>query len=214
MLLPQYALLIPFATLAACGGGMIHVADTDSTSSGPVSLAPSPEPEPEPTVAAAPAPAGQPVRDSTTRDSTTGAPTPPEQGYASYGANSTLEIRRIGQWSRTGIGESRRLVIRDANAWAEFWSELGTGDRPDVDFTKSVVVAVTAGQRPSGGYEIAVDRVDQVDGQLMVQVLDTSPGPNCNTSSTPSQPVDVVVVPIVAPKSWSFMERKETRGCR
>jgi hypothetical protein len=210
MILRRYALLIPFAALAACGSGTMRVAGDDpSTSSGPVSLAPTPDSEPAPPVAAAPAPAAEPRRDSTTA-----AAVPRDQGYASYGGNSTLEIRRIGQWSRTGIGESRRLVIRDANGWNEFWSELGTGDRPDVDFTKAVVVAVAAGQRPTGGYEIAVDRVGQVDGELTVQVLETSPGPNCSTSSSPTQPVDVVVVPVVAPRSWSFTERKETRGCR
>jgi hypothetical protein len=210
MILRQYALLIPFAALAACGSGTMRVAGDDSSAnSGPVSLAPTPDSEPEPSVAAAPASAPQPAQDSTTA-----APVPREQGYASYGGNSALEIKRIGQWSRTGIGESRRLVIRDANTWAEFWSELGTGDRPDVDFTKAVVVAVAAGQRPTGGYEIAVERVGQADGELTVQVLETSPGPNCITSSSPTQPVDVVVAPAVAPRSWSFSERKETRGCR
>jgi microcompartment protein CcmK/EutM len=210
MILPRYALLIPFAALAACGGGTIRVADDgSSTNSGPVSLAPTPDSEPAPSVAAAPAPAAEPARDSTAV-----AAEPSEQGYAGYGDNGTLELKRIGKWSRTGIGESRRLVIRDANAWAEFWAELGTGDRPNVDFTKAIVVAVAAGQRPSGGYEIAVDRVGQVDGELTVQVLETSPSPNCTTSSSPTQPVDVVVVPVVALKSWSFLERKETRACR
>jgi protease stability complex PrcB-like protein len=211
MILRRCALLIPFAALAACGSGTMRVAGDDSSaSSGPVSLAPTPDSEPEPSVAAAPAPATQP-----SQDSAAAAPAPQQQGYAPYsGGSSTLDMKRIGQWSRTGIGESRRLVIRDANAWAEFWSELGTGDRPDVDFTKAVVVAVAAGQRPSGGYEIAVDRVGQTDGELTVEVLETSPGPNCITSSAPTQPVDVVVVPAVALKSWSFSERKETRGCR
>lgn len=211
MLLPRYALLIPFAALAACGGGTIRVADDNSsTSSAPVSLAPTPDSEPAPSVTATPAADAAPGQDSTRA-----APVPPAQGYASYGGeNTALEIRRIGQWSRTGIGESRRLVIRDANAWAEFWSEMGTGDRPEVDFTKAVVVAVAAGQRPTGGYEIAVDRVGQAGGELTVQVLEISPGPNCITSTSPTQPVDVVVVPTVALKSWSFSERKETRACR
>ena len=211
MILRRYAHLIPFAALAACGSGTMRVAgDDSSTSSGPVSLAPTPDSEPEPSVAAAPEPSAQPVPDSSTIE-----PPAAAQGYAPYGGdNSALEIKRIGQWSRTGVGESRRLVIRDANAWADFWSELGTGDRPEVDFTKAVVVAVAAGQRPSGGYEIAVNRVGQADGELTVEVLETSPGPNCITSSSPTQPVDVVVVPVVAPRSWSFSERKETRGCR
>lgn len=182
--------------------------DNPSSSNGPVSLAPTPEAQPD-SSAAAPALAAEPPRDTAAP-----AAVPREQGYSSYGSTSTLEIRRVGQWSRTGIGESRRLVIRDANAWAAFWSELGTGDRPEVDFTKAVVVAVAAGQRPSGGYEIAIDQVSQTDGGLTVQVVETTPSPNCITSSSLTQPVDVVVVPVVAPRSWSFAERKEVRGCR
>lgn len=202
-----FALAISIAALAGCGAGStIRVAEGDGTASEPVALAPTPAQEPAPlaaprsdTAPAAPAPA---------------APAPSEQGYAPYGNNRTLDLRRIGQWTRTGIGESRRLVIRDANAWAQFWSELGVGERPSVDFNHDVVVAVAAGQRPTGGYEIAIDRVNQSDGQLTVEVVERTPGPNCMTTASLTQPVDVVVVPAADAKSLSFLERKEIRDCR
>lgn len=197
----RLALLIPIAVLGCGAGRTIRVADGDTTGSEPVSLAPSPTPEPAGTTAAAnpTPPAEQPAASA--------------QGYAPYGATGTLEIRRIGQWSHTGIGEARRMVIRDANTWAAFWSELGAGERPDVDFTKNVVVAAATGQRSAGGYEIAVDRVTQTNGELGIEVVERTPGPNCITSSGPTQPVDVVVVPGVTPRSWSFVERKEVRSC-
>jgi len=91
---------------------------------------------------------------------------------------------------------------------------LAVGDRPDVDFTRDVVVAVAAGQRSTGGHEIAVDRVTQTDGQLSVEVVERTPGPNCITTASLTQPVDVVVVPSADARGWSFMERKEIRGCR
>jgi hypothetical protein len=209
-MIPQrYVVLIPVSLLAACAGGStMRVAQDDSTDYAPVALAPAPEVPPESTEAATPslapareAPAAEPAR-------------PAEQGYAPYDNGSGLELRRIGQWSRTGIGEARRLVIRDANAWAEFWSELGVGDRPAVDFSRNLVVAVAAGQRPSGGYEIAVQEVTPRDGELVVEVVETTPGPNCITTSSLTQPVDVVVVPSVGARSWSFLEHKEVRGCR
>ena len=202
MVLPRFALLIPIAVLAGCGAGRtIRVADSDDTASEPVALAPTPASEPAP-VAAPPS------------DPAAAAAAPSEQGYAPYGNNRTLDIRRIGQWTRTGIGESRRLVIRDANAWAQFWSELGVGEQPSVDFSHDVVVAVAAGQRPTGGYEIAIDRVTQSDGQLTVEVVERTPGPNCMTTASLTQPVDVVVVPAADARSLSFLERKEIRGCR
>lgn len=197
-----FALLIPIATLAACGAGRtMRVSDSDDTASAPVALAPAPASEPAP-VAAPPS------------DTGAAAAAPSEQGYAPYGNNRTLDLRRIGQWTRTGIGESRRLVIRDANAWDQFWSELGVGDRPSVDFNHDVVVAVAAGQRPTGGYEILVNQVTQSEGQLTVEVLERTPGPNCITTASLTQPVDVVVVPAASAKSLSFLERKEIRGCR
>ncbi|MEA2723982.1 MAG: hypothetical protein QOH59_1753 [Gemmatimonadales bacterium] len=198
----RLTLVISIAALTGCGAGRtIRVSEGDTTASEPVALAPTPAQEP----ASAAAPQS---------DTASAAAAPSEQGYAPYGNNRTLDIRRIGQWTRTGIGESRRLVIRDANGWAQFWSELGVGEQPAVDFNRDVVIAVAAGQRPTGGYEIAIDRVSQSDGQLTIEVVERTPGPNCMTTAALTQPVDVVVVPAPDAKSPSFLERKEIRGCR
>jgi hypothetical protein len=201
-----FALIITIAVLTGCGAGRtIRMSEGgDTTAREPVALAPTPAQEPAST-----APGAAPQSDTVSA-----AAAPSEQGYAPYGNNRTLDIRRIGQWTRTGIGESRRLVIRDANGWALFWSELGVGNRPVVDFNRDVVIAVAAGQRPTGGYEIVIDRVTQTDGQLTVEVVERTPGPNCMTTASLTQPVDVVVVPAADAQSPSFLERKEIRGCR
>jgi hypothetical protein len=203
--------LIPVLLLAGCGGTTMRVAQDDPVGdSGPVALAPAPESPPESTATAAPTqpPDSAPVREAA-RDSAG------VQGYAPYGdAGGDLELRRIGQWTNTGISESRRLVIRDANTWARFWSELGVGERPAIDFSRNLVVAVAAGQRSSGGYEIAVRRVSQANGDLTIEVEETTPGPNCMTTSALTQPVDVVALPAVGARSWSFIEHQKVRGCR
>jgi hypothetical protein len=195
------AILIPIAALAACAGGTtMRVAPNDAPGDEAVALAPAPEPSDSQTSGAAPAVAPA---------ESTQAP-----GYAPYGVGRDLQLRRVGQWTRTGVREARRLVIRDANAFAQLWSELGVGERPEVDFTKDVVVAVTAGERPGGGYGIAVDRARENNGELTVGVVETTPGPNCITAASPTQPADIVVVPSVTIRSWSFLERKEVQGCR
>jgi hypothetical protein len=190
----------------------MRVAQEDADDA-PVALAPTPESSHDSATGAAPltVPREPPIQDSTQliQDST-----PPSQGYVPYENSGTVQIRRIGQWTHTGISEARRLVIRDANAWAEFWSELGVGDRPAVDFSRDLVIAVAAGQRPTGGHEIAVSKVSQTDGELRVEVVETTPGPNCMTTSALTQPVDVVVVQGVSSKSWSFVQRQEVRGCQ
>ena len=209
MISPRCAYPIALAALVACAGGStMRVAGDDKSDPGPVALAPSPESSANDTIAApAPEPSAEPVAPPSEQVA-------PPQGYAPYGTAGTVEIRRLGQWTRTGISESRRLVIRDANAWAEFWSELGVGERPEVDFSRDLVVAVAAGQRPTGGHEIAVGQVAQNSGALTISVVETTPGPNCMTTASLTQPVDVVVVPSVNARSWSFVERQEVRGCR
>lgn len=204
-------ILIPAVVLAACGGGStMRVVQEDSSDYGPVALAPVPETAASDSAAVEPIVAAQEPSAADSAQQKPGG----EQGYAPYGNRNGLDIRRIGQWTRTGIGEARRLVIRDVNAWADFWSELGVGERPTVDFSQDVVVAVAAGQRPTGGYEIAVERVINNNGELTAEVVETTPGPNCMTTASLTQPVDVVVVPGVTPRSWSFVERREVRGCR
>jgi hypothetical protein len=215
MIFDRSAMLIPVLIMTGCGGSTMRVAQDDpADGSAPVSLAPAPDPIPD--SSAAPSRPSEnpaaPAAPTTQPDSTASSPT---QGYAPYGAGaSALELRRIGQWTNTGISESRRLVIRNANAWTQFWAELGVGERPNIDFTKYLVVAVAAGQRSSGGYEISIQRVSQVNGDITIEVLQTVPSPNCVTTSALTQPVDVVAVPAVGAQSWSFLERQEVRGCR
>jgi PrcB C-terminal len=204
--------LFPVLLLAGCGGTTMRVAqDQPAEDSGPVALAPAPEPAPDSVTTTQPGlePAVAPSPTSSASDSSQ------VQGYRPYdNSGGDLELKRIGQWTHTGIAESRRMVIRDANAWAQFWAELGVGDRPAVDFSRNLVIAVAAGQQSTGGFEIAVQRVTQKDGELAIEVEETTPGPNCITTATLTQPVDVVLVPRVGTQTWSFADHKEVRGCR
>src|SRR5215213_6377916 len=100
---------------AACGGGRMRVAQGEPENDTLVSLAPEPEGAPDSSLNSPPSvTASTPIQDTT----------PSEQGYAPYDSSArstSLEIRRIGVWSHTGIREARRIVIQDVNAWAEFW---------------------------------------------------------------------------------------------
>ena len=204
----RFAWMISLLTLGACAGGQtLRVAADPDTSSTPTAVALTPEGGSDTTAQPAQAPAAAEEPNAA-----------PAQGYAPYGETAgesrDLEVRRIGQWAHTSIAEPRRMVIRDANGFAQLWSELGAGERPDVDFTQNVVVVAASGERPTGGYGIAIDRVSQADGQLTIQVVETTPGPNCVTSGAATRPVDVVAVPAAAVRGWSFLERKEIRSCR
>jgi hypothetical protein len=116
----------------------------------------------------------------------------PETVPDARAAGSPVEIQRIGRWVSSGIKGARRLVIRDAATWAQFWSELGAGVRPEVDFSRDLVVAVASGERTSGGHDIAVEEVTRSGGDLRITVVETAPGAECMTTAALTQPVDVV----------------------
>jgi hypothetical protein len=186
-------LLLVSASLAGCGTGrMVPAAGPEE---GPVD-APAPGVEPTPRVAP-------------TDRSDEGA-----SGYAPYGGGQTaLQIRRIGQWSASTIATPERLVIRDEQSWAAFWNRLGAFNRPAVDFTRDVVIAVASGQRSSGGYEIAIQRVTRTGNAVSIDVVETTPGPNCVTTQTLTQPIDVIVVAAADAGTWTFNDQTRVASC-
>ncbi len=105
-------------------------------------------------------------------------------------------------------------MIRDDSTYARLWDALGAGQRPRVDFSKDVVIAVGAGQQTSGGHAIEVARVARAGASMTVEVLETVPGIGCLTSQQLTQPVDVVVVAAAGAPTWSFSEQKRTEDCK
>jgi hypothetical protein len=194
---PRSLCYLALLSTAACGSGRIVPSDAAEPVGGPVA-APAPATDAAPAVAPAP-----------------GAPAPGDEAapYVPYD-NASLPIRRIGQWSTSGISTPAREVIRDDAAYARFWAGLGAGERPSVDFSRDVVIAVAAGRRSSGGHAIAVERVVRAGAGLAVDVVETVPGPGCVNTQQLTQPVDVVVVAAADARTWSFSDQTRTQDCR
>lgn len=203
--MPTRALsLATIALLSSCGGGTVRPGDD----TGAVAPAPSPAPSP-PVVDPTPAPSPSP----SPPDSPENPPAAAADTAAADRAASEVEIRRIGRWIGSGIKGTRRLVIRDAVTWSQFWSELGAGVKPSVDFGRDLVIAVASGERSSGGHDIEVQRVTRIGGELRIEVVQTSPGPGCMAASVMTQPVDVVMVPAEGVTGWSFIDLAATGAC-
>jgi hypothetical protein len=202
------ALLFPALLLAVgCSGGTLVPSGGAPTPEPEPASAPASAPSDAPAVAPAPAPVSTAVPDTANQ--------PGVSAYVPYGGGTAVQIRRIGQYSQSGITAPERLVIGDDSSYARFWSTLAVGgERPPVDFTRDVVVAVAGGQRSTGGYSIAVDRVTRSGAGVSVDVVQTTPGAGCIMSQALTQPVDVVVVAAADAKTWSFSERSAEQGCR
>jgi PrcB C-terminal len=194
---PRSLCYLALLSTAACGSGRLVPAEAPEPSAPAPVAAPEPAAEPTPV---APPPSAAPAPDGA-------AP------YAPYDASGSLPIRRIGQWTTSGIYSPERTVLRNDSTYARFWEALGVGQRPAVDFSRDVVIAVAAGQRPTGGHAIAVERVARVGKAMMVEVVETVPGPGCWTAQQVTQPVDVVVVAAADAQEWSFSDRTRSQPC-
>jgi len=100
----------------------------------------------------------------------------------------------------SAIVDRRRLIIRDAAAWEEFWGEFTARveprpDPPTIDFAAHMVIAATMGQKTSGGYVISVEEVAEKDGTLYAKVQETTPGVMCTNITVMTAPAVAVVVP-------------------
>jgi hypothetical protein len=138
-------------------------------------------------------------------------PTPPT--YEATGAEGDLEVRRLGGWNQSPYQTRERQVIRDVEALDRAWAALGALEQPKVDFASDLVILAAAGQRPSGGHEIAVRRAALENGRLLVEVVETRPAPGCPATLPLTQPVVVVAVRAARAEGWEFVEREEERPC-
>src|SRR5262249_29451224 len=62
----------------------------------------------------------------------------------------TIPFKTIDRGQQSNIDEAREVVIRTAADWTKLWRQHA-GDRPspDVDLTKSIVIGVFLGSRPT-----------------------------------------------------------------
>ncbi len=117
----------------------------------------------------------------------------------------------------SSITDRRRLLIRDSGAWSDFWTALYSNlapvpDLPEVDFGSHVVVAATMGERSTGGYSIHIDKVLRAGEDLRVVVIETSPGPKCQTTQSFTAPATAITVSGSA-RDIEFVEQAVTEDC-
>ena len=118
----------------------------------------------------------------------------------------------------SGFTESARLVVRDAAHWSTVWAQIHATvsplpARPEVDFSREMIIVAAMGGRNSGGFGILIDDATAIglDG-VAVTVRSIAPGSRCLVTGALTAPVDVARLPrrtgVV-----QFTERTQVRDC-
>ena len=109
---------------------------------------------------------------------------------------AALPMRPIDQGTMSNMDDARQVSARSVEEWSKLWMLHG-GDRtrPNVDFSREIVVAVFMGTRPTAGFGIEIFRVRQEGVALVISYRETRPSPDSVTAQILTSPFHIVAVP-------------------
>lgn len=129
-------------------------------------------------------------------------------------APAPLELETLVQQSIPGQGgQTVREVIRDQAAWAAMWAKLREGSSlpetpPAVDFDKDMVIVAAMETQPCVS-KVTVRSAVQTGGELVIDVLEAPPAPNC-VCFTSERPIHAVRLRKVDVPARFDVERGQT----
>jgi hypothetical protein len=117
----------------------------------------------------------------------------------------------------SGFETQTRLVVTSQAEWEAAWQRIWQNERPvpappAVDFSREVVLVAAMGSRGSGGHHIQLQQAAAQPGNVVVRVVETSPGAACFVTAAITEPVDVVRLPRT-PLPIEFQTVKAVHNC-
>ena len=127
---------------------------------------------------------------------------------------STLDKGRMA----ADIQNQTNKVIRNQSQLKRVWraihgSRTNTPAVPKVDFQQKNVVGVFYGKKPSGGYEVAVQKAQKQGNQLTIKADMIRPEKGCPVTTVITGPYHLVTVPTQAQKV-NFDLTRVAKSCR
>lgn len=107
-----------------------------------------------------------------------------------------VNVESIDATTRSGVTTARKLVVRDAAAWATLWAEHAGRDvpSPSIDFTRKMVIGVFLGAQPDGCRGTTIQSVASNEGRREVRHIDAVPGPGMLCTMAITYPAHLVAV--------------------
>ena len=116
-----------------------------------------------------------------------------------------VPMRPIEKGAMSNMDDGRQATVRTAEEWATLWNlHAGERTRPNVDFSREIVVAVFMGTRPTAGFAVDIVGVREEGTALVVSYRETRPGPDVVAAQVLTSPYHIVAVPKGAATSVKF----------
>jgi hypothetical protein len=104
----------------------------------------------------------------------------------------TIQFETLEKGFYCNIKSQENHLVKDKVKWQNLWHRIHDNivlppKTPYIDFKKEMVIAVFIGFHPTGGYNVEIKEIVEIDDSVVVNVvLTTPPKGSCVTMSTTS----------------------------
>ena len=106
-----------------------------------------------------------------------------------------VPFKTLDRGDLAGIERPRTVVIRTANDWKTLNNQRARGaPQAPVDFTKSTVVGVFLGTRPTGGFSVEITGIEKQGNELTVTWRERKPGRDDMVTQVLTAPYHLVTI--------------------
>ena len=110
-------------------------------------------------------------------------------------AQAAATLTTVAQGGASGVMDRRELVIRSADAWQSLWKQHSSEPVPKIDFSRTMVVGVFLGTRPTAGYEVTIVTARAEGGVVVVEYRERRPAPGTLAAQVLTSPFHLVRLP-------------------
>lgn len=116
-------------------------------------------------------------------------------GNGSQPAAVAVPFTELARGADAPVGRRANYLITSSEQFSDLWEMIGAVEpMPDIDFSKHVVAAVFAGEKPTGGYDINVSSVMDADVRTITVTL-AEPGGDCILTQAITTPYQIIKLP-------------------
>ncbi len=92
------------------------------------------------------------------------------------------------------IQEPRQVVVRTAEDWQALWKAHSAEPAPIIDFSRSMVIGVFLGSRPTAGFTVEITAIRVRNNTAVVEYTERGPAPGAITAQVLTSPFHLVTV--------------------